>query len=311
MNVLFFGSPQFALPTLQSLINAEDIHVEAVVTQPDKPAGRGKLLTPPPVKKVAEKHGIVVHQPRSIRKKRFTEWCRAFDADYFVVVAYGKILPKKVLEIPKYGCVNLHASLLPKYRGAAPIAWALVEGETVTGISTMLMDEGMDTGPVLLEEKISIGDRETTDQMSVRMAERGGPLVLKTLRDYMNNQIKPHQQDHAAATHAPLISKEDGKIDWNLSAKEIENRWRGFTPWPGIYAQFRNEIIKLKEVITRDGIVPDAIPGSIMIESGQLMVVCGNGTILEILKAQLPGKKPLPATDLINGARIATGELFL
>ena len=311
IKVIFFGSPQFAVPTLKALIDDGDIDVLAVVTQPDKPAGRGKKLTPPPVKTVALEAGLEIRQPRSIRGRKFAQWCADFNADAFIVVAYGKILPARLIEMPPLGCINLHSSLLPKYRGAAPINWAMVHGEKTTGTSTMLMDEGMDTGPILLQESTEIKLEEDVASLTKRLSISGAPLMLKTIKELNAGRISPIPQDHDKATHAPMIAKDDGRVDWTKTALGIHNLWQGFTPWPGVCTSFRGELFKLKKVMPAFDYQPqgqDLAPGTIVIDSCRILVACGDARFIEIIEAQLPCKKPLPAKDLINGKRIETGE---
>jgi methionyl-tRNA formyltransferase len=311
IRVIFFGSPGFAVPTLKALIADEEIEVVAVVTQPDKPAGRGKKLTPPPVKAIAEGAGVEIRQPRNIRGKKFAQWCADFEVDAFIVVAYGKILPARLIEMPRLGCINLHSSLLPKYRGAAPINWAMVHGEKITGTSTMLMDEGMDTGPILLQETTEISLEEDVAGLTDRLSISGAPLMIETIKKLNDGEISPQPQDHSQASHAPMISKEDGRIDWLKNALQIHNKWQGFTPWPGVFTSFRNETFKLKKVLPALDYQPqnpNIAPGTIEVENNRMFVACGDVHFIEILEGQLPGKKALPARDLINGKRIESGE---
>lgn len=309
MKIIFFGSPQFAVPSLQALIAAADIEICAVVTQPDKPAGRGKHLTPPPVKETALAAGLEIAQPAGVRKPAFSEWCASFSPDFLVVVAYGKILPSHLLAVPRHGCVNLHSSLLPKFRGAAPINWAIVRGETETGVTTMLMDEGMDTGPMLLQECLSIKPRETAAELTARLAELGAPLLVRTLRDLLSGGIAPRAQNHELATYAPLIAKDEGVVNWSLSAREIYNRWRGFYPWPGLLTWLRGSPLKLTTLAPADSRSAER-PGTLIVNGKTLLVVCGDGNTVEIAGGQLPGKKTVSGADLINGLRLSSGELL-
>lgn len=308
MRIIFFGSPLFAVPSLMALLSEQEIEVAAVVTQPDKPAGRGRQLTSPPIKDVATMAGLPIKQPKGIRGEKFTAWCAGFKADLFAVVAYGKIFPKHLLEIPRLGCVNLHASLLPRYRGAAPVNWTLIAGEKITGVTTMLMDEGMDTGPILLREKQEILPTETAKELSQRLAVLGAPLLVRSITGLAAGKITPQPQDNTQASYAPLIIKEDGIIDWNLTATAIYNRWRGFTPWPGIFSLFRNQPMKLTFVRPAGEAQNPRQVGELFFMGDRLLVACGGGSVLEIVSAQLPGKKPVSGLDLRNGYDIKDGE---
>lgn len=310
LKIVFFGSPQFAIPSLQELHASKTIEIAAVISQPDRPAGRGRKLSPPAVKEFALKFGIEIRQPKSIRGKKFGLWLRQLEADYFVVAAYGKILPASVLDIPRLGCVNLHSSLLPSYRGAAPVNWALVHGETSTGVTTMLMDEGLDTGPVLLQQEVEIHPGETAGELTIRLAQAGAPLLIKTLLDFAEGKLEPRVQRDDISSLAPLINKEDGKVDWNLTATNIFHRWQGFTPWPGIHAGFRGNFIKLLQVAVAVEVKPNAPPGSLLVCDEKLFAACSGNSTLEILSVQLPGKKTIAAADFIRGYRIKPGEKF-
>src|SRR5690242_9097967 len=241
MRLLFFGTPHFAVPTLIHLIAQPDFHIIAVITQPDRPRGRGRAISSSPVKEAALAAGILVHQPEKIRAPEAQDLLQRLAPDCIVIIAYGQIIPAPLLTIPELGWINLHASLLPKYRGAAPIHWAIANGETTTGLTTMRIDAGMDTGDMLLQEEIEIGNAETAPELAARMAEAGAPLMLETLRGLTAGKLTPQQQDSAAATYAPMLKKEDGRVDWNLPAQQIFNRIRGFAPWPGAYTSFRGQ----------------------------------------------------------------------
>lgn len=310
MRIIFFGSPLFAVPSLMALLSDQEIEIAAVVTQPDKPAGRGRQITPPPVKDVAAMAGVPIKQPKGIRGEKFKAWCTDFEADLFVVVAYGKIFPKHLLEIPRLGCVNLHASLLPRYRGAAPVNWALVAGEKVTGVTTMLMDEGMDRGPILLSEKLQISPTENSKELSHRLAVIGAPVLVRTIKDFVAGKITPTPQDNSLANYAPLIIKEDGIIDWNLTATAIYNRWRGFTPWPGIFTLFRKQPMKLTLVSVTGETYDGKQRGELFFSGDRLFAACGSNSVLEIMSAQLPGKKAVSGLDMRNGYNIREGEIL-
>jgi methionyl-tRNA formyltransferase len=307
MKILFFGSPQFAVPTLNKLAKADDISILRVFTQPDKPAGRGKKMTAPAVKIASEELGLPVEQPDRIRGRIFRNHCKELGADAFVVVAFGKIFPGKLLGIPRLGCINLHSSILPHYRGAAPINWAIVNGETRTGVSTMIMEEGLDSGPVLMTNELQIGSDEKTPELAARLADTGAELMLKTLRALAKGSIAAQEQDHSLVTLAPMISKEDGRIFWDNNSADIYNQFRGFYPWPGVYGEFRGDILKIKDMQPESSTSDSLEPGTLYIEGDRLLVACGTGAI-ELLSIQLPGKRALPARDFINGVRLSENE---
>jgi methionyl-tRNA formyltransferase len=308
MNLVFCGTPQFAVPTLQALIR-EGFTIPLVLTNRDEPSGRGYERRPSPVKRVAEEHGLVVLHPARLRD-RFTQgFLSGFQPDVIAVVAYGHIFPPWMIDLPRLGCVNLHASLLPKYRGAAPIPWAIVEGERITGVSTMKMDPGLDTGDVLLQRQIEIADEDTTETLSERMSALGARLMVETLDALDRAEITPRPQDHNLATRAPLLKKEDGQIDWSLTAEEIARRVRGLRPWPGAYTRFRDKTLHLwaaNAVQARPGSAID--PGVAVAEGGRLLVGCGHGTVLEIREAQLADRKRMSASAFLNGVRLAAPE---
>lgn len=237
MRIVFMGTPEFAVPSLEALLRSDD-HVVGVVSQPDRPKGRGQQLVAPPVKLVAERAGIPVLQPLKIRTPEFLQALTSWQPDLIAVAAYGRILHTPILTLPPKGCVNVHGSLLPKYRGAAPIQWAVINGETETGITTMLMDEGMDTGPMLLQERLGIMKDDTAGTLAPRLAELGGRLLVETIAQLKAGTLMPKKQDDGQATMAPLLKKEDGLIDWTMSAASLANRVRGLSPWPGAYTFF-------------------------------------------------------------------------
>ncbi len=308
LRTVFFGSPALAIPSLRAILRSEEIKVEAVVTQPDRPAGRGRRMQPPPVKEAALAAGLEVLQAKSIRTSRFAERMTGFNPDIFAVVAYGKILSAKLLEIPQLGCINLHFSLLPRYRGAAPVNRALINGETVTGVTTMLMDEGMDTGPILLQQEVEIMPDETAGELATRLAELGAQLLVLTLQEHAAGRITPIPQDNDRATYAPMLKKEEGLVDWTRRAGEIVNLWQGLHPWPGIYSFFRKQPIKLLEVHESLSPASKAEPGLFIQEEDRLYVACGDKTRLELLKVQPAGKKAIDVPDFLRGYRIAEGE---
>ena len=305
------GTPESAVPTLRRCL--EDGHeVAAVWTQPDRPAGRGNRIHVPPVKEFALSRGLTVRQPPKIRTEEALEMFSGERADAAVVVAYGRILPPAYLRAPRRGCVNVHFSLLPKYRGAAPVNWAIVRGERVTGVTTMLMDEGLDTGPVLLQRETAIFDGETAPQLLARLAESGAELLSETLARL--DEIAPREQDGSGATLAPVLRREDGLIDWSVEAEQIERRVRGFQPWPNAHTShagrhlvvWRAQALRAEDTAAR-GEAP--APGQIVEAKGDaLTVACGGGTALRLVEVQPEGKRRMSARDFINGARVAAGE---
>ena len=312
MRIVFCGTPQFAVSTLQHLLDQPDFEIIAVITQPDRPRGRGQEVTFSPVKQIAVDAKIPVHQPERIRAPEVQELLQTLAPDVIVIIAYGQIIPARLLPIPKLGWINLHASLLPKYRGAAPINWAIANGETRTGVTTMRIDAGMDTGEMLLQREIAVGPRETAPELTERLAELGAPLMAETLRGLATGTIVPRAQDHSAATHAPILKKEDGLINWALASEKVFNRMRGFAPWPGAYTTFRGEICHLTgEPVS--GETRKERPGSLIVmpkPETQLLVVCGGETVLRLESVKRQGRKEISASEFANGARIKLGERF-
>jgi methionyl-tRNA formyltransferase len=309
MNIVYMGTSDFAVPTLARLFEAA-LPIVGVVTQPDKPSGRGQNLQEPAVKKKAFELHLPIYQPATLKNDEARALFQAMQPDLLVVVAYGKILPPWLLQLPRYGAINLHGSLLPKYRGAAPIHWAIANGETETGVCTMQLDEGMDTGPVYLCEKTPIEPDETVPELSKRLADIGKELTVRTIHDVIEGKRSPKPQNPAEATYAPILKKTHGYIDWTLPAPAIHNRVRAFTPWPGSVSRFRNSVCKILKTKVTD--VPPAkeASGTIVVEQRMLTVVCGEGTRLEILQIQPENRKPVSGWDFVNGARIQTGEKF-
>jgi methionyl-tRNA formyltransferase len=302
LRVVFFGSPEFAVPSLAAVAARHD--VVTVVSQPDRPAGRGKHLTPPPVKELALKLGLPVQQPTTLKPPEFVAGLRALDADLFAVVAYGRILPVAVLEVPRLGPWNVHGSLLPKYRGAAPIQWSIIRGETKTGIGIMRMEAGLDTGPVAASAETPIGDSDTAGTLAVRLAELGAALLVETIPRIADGRAVVVPQDHAQATLAPMLKKEDGWLDFTAPAREVSARARGVDPWPGPTALLDGEPIKLfaPRVVSGQG-----APG-LVIGAGPegLVVACGREA-LAFAELQLPGRKRLPAAAVLAGRPIPLG----
>jgi methionyl-tRNA formyltransferase len=309
VRLLFCGTPQFAVPTFKHLLAQPDFELLAVITQPDRARGRGHQISSSPVKEIALAAKIPVHQPEKIRAPEVQEFLQSYSPDFIVIIAYGQIIPARLLPIPKFGWINLHASLLPKYRGAAPINWAIVNGETQTGLTTMRIDAGMDTGEILLQRELEIGANETAPELSTRLPEAGAPLMAETLRGLAAGKITPRPQDHSQATLAPMLKRDDGRIDWNRTATEIYNRMRGFAPWPGAHTTFRGHSCHLwAEPVSNKK--SDAPPGTLLQEGDELLVVCGGATLLGLLAVQLEGRKRVSALEFANGARLKSGERF-
>ncbi|HTJ41834.1 MAG TPA: methionyl-tRNA formyltransferase [Kofleriaceae bacterium] len=307
MRVVFMGSPDFAVPSLEALVAAGH-EVALVVTQPDKPAGRGAQLTKPAVKLAAEAHGLEVFQPKSARPPEVAERLRATGAELGVVVAYGKILPRAVLEAFPRGCINVHGSILPAYRGAAPIQWAVIHGDAETGVSIMQLDEGMDTGPVLLERRTAIGARETAGELFARLAPMGAEALVEAIARL--DSLAPKPQDHAKASHAPMLAKADGAIDFTRPAREVAARIRGVDPWPGAIATLRDQTIKLFGAEAREREHDaEAAPGTVLAIDHDVIVACGDGAVA-IRELQAPGRKRLTAAQFAQGRGIAVGDVL-
>lgn len=310
MRLIFCGTPHFAVPALIHLNAQSDFDVAAVITQPDRPRGRGQEISASPVKQAAIAANIPIHQPARIRAPEAQELIRSLAPDCIVIIAYGQIIPANLLAIPKLGWINLHASLLPKYRGAAPINWAIANAETKTGITTMRIDAGMDTGDILLQEEIDIAPEETAPELAASMAEAGAPLMAETLRGLASGKIAPRAQNHAEATHAPILKKEDGRIDWNRPAQEIYNRMRGFAPWPGAYTSFRKQTCHVSAEPFSLSTLTGEAPGTLIREDTQVLISCGNATVLRLLSVKLEGRKQISAVEFANGARLTERERF-
>jgi methionyl-tRNA formyltransferase len=307
MKLVFCGTPQFAVPSLERLA-AAGFELQLVVTQPDRPQGRGMELTAPPVKQAALKLSLPVIQPEKIKKNDdFQSRLAALRPDAIIAVGYGRIIPPWMLALPTFGNINVHASLLPKYRGAAPVQWAIAQGEAVTGVTTMLLNEGLDTGDILLQKEMAIRTEDTSVTLWPRLAEMGADLLIATLRGLEQKSIAAVPQDHTQATLAPILKKEDGQVDFNRTATEIHNRLRGFQPWPGAYAKFRGK--NLKFVSSRREDAPSNLsPGELRVGDEKLFVGCGARTVLELLQLQPEGKKTMAAREFINGYHPAAGE---
>ena len=309
MRTIFFGTPEIAALVLEALLDVSE--VVAAVCQPDRPAGRGLKLTPPPAKLCAARHGIEVVQPKKIRSPEFADWVARQQADVAVVIAYGRILPPAVLQAPRRGCMNLHASILPKYRGAAPINWAVVEGEAETGISLMQMDEGMDTGPVYSIRRTAIAPDETAGQLYERLAALASVVVREDLARAVSGELQAQAQDDALATMAPMLSKEAGRVDWSKTAQRVHDHVRGMTPWPGAHTTLGGKHFKLLETRVAVNVDPaGAAPGTLVaMDRERATIACGSGT-LHLLRGQVEGKKALPVRDLAAGRTLTLGTLF-
>ena len=302
------GTPQAAATSLERIVN-EGHEVIAVYTQPDKPAGRGNIVTSSPVKQFAKTHALPIFQPAKIRTQQTLDEFRSHQADVAVVVAYGRILPEAFLKAFPMGAINVHYSLLPKYRGAAPVNWAIVYGGEKTGVTTMLMDEGLDTGPILMQREIGIGEKETAIELMQRLSTLGADLLSETLANF--DTLTPRPQNEVEATYAPLLKKEDGLISWMLDATEISNRVRGFQPFPRAFTFFHGRKLTLWQVSVEPGEQPLATPGEIVHTSGgRLAVFCGGDSILWIEELQLEGKRRVTAGDFINGVRPSLGDVL-
>lgn len=307
MRALFFGSPAFAVPSLDALCEIAD--VVGVVCQPDKPAGRGLALTPPPVKDRALALGIQVAQPSKLRTGEFGRWVRDQLVDVALVVAYGRILPPDVLDAPQLGCVNVHASLLPKYRGAAPIAWAIAAGERQTGVTLMKLDLGMDTGPTFARAVIEIGPDETAGELSLRLARLGAESVRRWLPAYVANECMLEAQDPLGASEAPLLTKEHGRIDWSKSAADIHAHVRAMNPWPGAFTTSRNRTVKVHATRVLDT-APGGHPGQVLLaDKAMVVVACGAGSV-ELVALQPEGKRAMPAHEWAGGRGVAMGDVL-
>jgi methionyl-tRNA formyltransferase len=303
MRLVYLGTPEFAVPSLERIVAARH-EVVAVFTQPDRPKGRGQKDAMSPLKEAALRLGLPVEQPERVRRPEVVEQLRSLAPDLMVVVGYGQIVPQSILGIPPQGIINVHASLLPKYRGAAPIQWAIARGEKTTGVTTMKIDAGLDTGAMLLKYETEIGPEETAIELGVRLAIAGADLLVQTIDELP--QIVPEPQDNAQATLAPILKREDGRIDWTLSPQEILNRVRGFQPWPGAYGFLRAQRFH----VWRGAVANRSLaPGALLAEGKHLFAGCGSGAI-ELIEIQLEGKKRMAASAFLNGFSIGAGEVL-
>lgn len=308
MKVIFMGTPDFSVGTLEALVEAGH-EVVLAVTQPDKPKGRGKEMQFTPVKECALKYHIPVYQPARVREPECIEELRKYEADIMVVVAFGQILPKEILEMTTYGCVNVHASLLPKYRGAAPIQWSIIDGEEVTGVTTMQMNEGLDTGDMLLKVEIPIEEKETGGSLHDKLAEAGAKLCVETLEGLEEGAITPIPQGETTTSYAKMLDKQLGNIIWSKSAKEIERLIRGLSPWPSAYTNWNDKIMKIWDAACV-GYHAQTEPGAIVkVNKDSFFVQTGNGT-LEVRELQIPGKKRMDAGAFLRGYQVKEGEML-
>ncbi|MBI3812186.1 MAG: methionyl-tRNA formyltransferase [Nitrospirae bacterium] len=308
MRLIFMGTPEFALPSLNAL-HQSGRTILAVVTQPDRPKGRGEHLAPPPAKVMAERFGLPVLQPAKIKDPVFLDSLRALKPEMIVVVAFGRILPHEILDLPPRGCVNLHASLLPNYRGAAPIQWAIINGESETGVTTIRMDPGMDTGDILLHERVAILPEDTAGSLSGRLAEHGADLLLRTLKGIESGDVVPTAQDHSAATMAPMLEKESGEIDWAQPAVKIVNRIRGLSPWPGAYTFYQDERWRIWKAAYEDK-AADGLPGTILKTGREEISVATGWGLLEILELQPENGRRMGVRDFLAGHSVEPGVVL-
>lgn len=305
MRIAFMGTPDFSVPCLRALVE-NGYAVVGVFCQPDKPVGRKQILTPPPVKAEAQRHGLRVFQPTTLKNGAGTALLREIEPDLVVVVAYGKILPADFLAYPKYGCINVHASLLPRYRGASPIHWAILNGDNETGVTTMQMDEGMDTGDILMTKKVPIDPDETTEELFSVLSAVGADLLLETIESIRNGTACPVAQDHAKATTVGLLKKELGEIDWSAPMLQIHNQIRGLYSWPGAYTCLGDSVLKIQRS-ARTALHTEKAPGTVVSTKGGLFVACGDGLCLELCELQLAGKKRMDAASFLNGNPVPAG----
>ncbi|MGI9554209.1 MAG: methionyl-tRNA formyltransferase [Thermodesulfobacteriota bacterium] len=303
MKIIFMGTPEFAVPSLRELVDSRH-DVASVICQPDRPKGRGRKLASPPIKVLAAENSIPVLQPEKIKTDEFYEQLKDLNPDLICVTAYGKILPSNILMLPKYGCINVHASLLPKYRGAAPINWAIINGEKKTGITTMLMDEGMDTGDILLTEESEIAEVDTSIELGNKLSEIGAKLLIKTIDRLEANELTPLKQNDNEATYAPIIKKEVGKIDWNKNADEIRDLIRGTQPWPGAFTTYNDKNLKIYKA-TLDPQEGDA--GKIIFSDKETLLIGTGRNSLNVLELQIEGGKRLSIEQFQMGNKLEEG----
>jgi methionyl-tRNA formyltransferase len=308
MKLVFCGTPSFAVPTLKNALRAGH-DVALVVTQPDRPVGRGQQMTPPPVKTTALEAGIRVTQPEKIKSNLdLRAELEAIQPDAILVVAYGRIIPKWMLDLPRFGNLNLHGSLLPKYRGAAPVQWAIANGEFATGATTMRLDEGLDTGDILLQREMPLAPDMTSEDVFPRLAEMGADLMMETLRGLEAGTITPRRQDEAHASHAPILTRDDGRMDFSRNAMALYNRWRGFQPWPGAWTTLNGMKLSVHRLLPTEVMgAPPSQPGDLLVQEGTMFAACGNGTWAELVEVQPEGKRRMTAGEFLRGHAAVTG----
>ncbi len=305
MNIIFMGTPEFAIPSL-TLLLASDNTLAGVVTQPDRPKGRGKKLTPPPVKTVAQQHGLPLVQPDTVKEEPFTHWLKMQHPDLIVVVAFGQILPPRILRIPAHGCINLHASLLPHYRGAAPIHWPIINGDETTGVTTMFMNEWMDTGDIILQRETKIEPTDDALTLGHRLSTLGAKLLLETINHLKKGTVTSRPQDHSKSSHAPPLKKDDGCIDWKRNARDIHNQIRGTLPWPGSFTRFENKLLKIVKAEIADAPLQHP-PGTIAhVSPDGVQVATGNGYLL-LTEVQLENRRKMTAREFVQGNALPVG----
>lgn len=308
MRIVFCGTPEFAVPTLKLLLTSPEFEVAGVISQPDRARGRGREVSPCAVKEAARAVNVPVYQPEKINSDDSLVWLQQTAPEAVVLIAYGQIISQRLIAVPRIGWINLHASLLPKYRGAAPINWAIANGESRTGLTTMRIDAGMDTGEILLQQEVSIGPSETAPELAARMAQAGAPLVTQSLLGLQSGSIVPRLQEHSGATYAPRLKREDGRIRWKMTAREICNRIRGFAPWPGAYTLFRGRICHVWGEPAPE--TTSAPPGRILRSGASIRVACGGGTLLGLDAVKLEGGKRVSALEFANGIRMGMEDSF-
>lgn len=307
MDIVFMGTPEFAVPCLERLIS-DGHNVKGVFTQPDKPKGRGHKMQFPPVKECALSAGIPVYQPLKMRDGEALSVLKDLNPELIIVVAYGKILPKEILNYPKYGCVNMHASVLPSYRGAAPIQWCVLNGEKISGVTAMQMDIGLDTGDMLLTKTVEIGENETAGELHDKLSSLGAQVMSETIELIVTDSLKPIKQNDEDSSYAPMLTKELCPIDWNEDSQTVHNKVRGLSPWPVATATFNGKLIKIHKTLIVDNY--SGQPGEVVVSDKKLVVGCGNSTAVEIQVLQLEGKKALCAADFLRGNPIPKGSFF-
>lgn len=309
--VVFMGTPDFAVPALKALIESHEYDVKLVISQPDKPQGRKQVLTAPPVKELALQFNLDIYQPQSLKSDEAYDRISSLAPDFIVVAAYGKILPQRILDIPKFGCVNLHGSLLPKYRGAAPIQWSVINGDCKTGVTTMLMNAGLDTGDILLTEEKIIGENETAGEVFDALAELCPSLLFKTLEGLYSGVIIPIKQNENDATYVSVLNKEMALIDWNKSAREIHNTVRGMNPWPVARTTFNGKILKVFSTTVCETSEIVAAPGCVSVKDNKIYVSCDSNSVISLDEIQLEGSKRMSAEDFLRGHSIPSGFCFI